>query len=115
MILREYVLVNCAPSLFFSRINCCEESDSSCTGNVGCKRKAPFMARRVGEKTKYLRCRILSVYSSDLIFGNKTRALVAENRFSHGPQAMLAIRSLGLWIQDLCVLDLGSSYSDCMF
>ena len=31
-----------------------------------------------------------------------------------GPQAMLVIWSLGLWIQDMWVLGLGSSYSVCM-
>ena len=39
-------------------INFCEESDSSCTGNVGCKRKAPFRARRVCKKTKKLQSSI---------------------------------------------------------
>ena len=42
---------------------------------------------------------------------NKNPFIVAESRFSHGLQAMLAILSSRLWIRDLWLLDLGSSYN----
>ena len=41
-----------------------------------------------------------------ILITHKTRTLIAESRFSHGPQAMLAIPSLELWIRDLWYLDL---------